>query len=84
MAKSKFVLNYSLQYELQLWLGNFKYLDLFKILYLCCVIADDNECESDPCQNSGTCIDGENSFHCECELFTGDLCQYGKFAYYSV
>ena len=40
--------------------------------------ADPDECASDPCQNSGTCIDGAFSFHCECELFTGDSCQDGK------
>ena len=41
-------------------------------------LIDPDECESGPCQNSGTCIDGAFSFHCECELFTGDLCQDGK------
>jgi len=27
---------------------------------------DIDECLSNPCQNGGTCIDGENEFHCIC------------------
>ena len=27
---------------------------------------DINECQSGPCQNGGTCIDGINSFSCSC------------------
>ena len=37
---------------------------------------DINECESSPCQNNGTCIDGINTFSCECPVgFSGKLCE---------
>ena len=41
-------------------------------------ISDVDECASNPCQNSGTCIDGVNSYYCVCDLFHGDVCQIGK------
>uniref|UniRef100_A0A8C3YL53 Cubilin n=1 Tax=Catagonus wagneri TaxID=51154 RepID=A0A8C3YL53_9CETA len=35
-----------------------------------------NECLSNPCLNGGTCVDGINSFSCECTRFwAGSLCQ---------
>lgn len=35
-----------------------------------------DECISDPCQNNGTCIDGENSYNCTClDGFTGAVCE---------
>lgn len=35
-----------------------------------------DECESNPCQNGGTCIDGLASFYCNCtEDFVGDQCE---------
>ena len=35
-----------------------------------------DECESNPCENNATCIDGFNNFTCACqEGFTGRLCQ---------
>ena len=37
-----------------------------------CVQID--ECESSPCQNGGSCYDGENSYTCICiPGFTGNL-----------
>ena len=37
---------------------------------------DINECESQPCQNSGTCEDQVNSFKCDCvEGYTGLQCE---------
>ena len=33
---------------------------------------DINECHSNPCRNSGTCVDTINGFYCECAAgFTG-------------
>ena len=40
------------------------------------VLLDIDECASNPCQNNGVCIDGVNSFECQCAAgFSGDLCQ---------
>ena len=47
----------------------------YKYLY----IADINECESNPCQHSGLCVDLPNSYQCDCtEGYRGDNCQIGK------
>nr|CAD7258850.1 unnamed protein product [Timema shepardi] len=35
-----------------------------------------NECLSEPCRNSGTCVNSSNSFYCDCLAgFTGNTCQ---------
>lgn len=35
-----------------------------------------NECNSDPCQNGGTCTDGLNNYTCKCpDLFAGKNCE---------
>ena len=47
-------------------------------------IVDIDECESNPCQNGGTCLDGEDGFMCECpEGFEGQLCDQGRQVYLS-
>ena len=43
------------------------------------LLADINECESNPCENGGTCMDLEDGYNCACELgFTGTVCQTGN------
>lgn len=38
-----------------------------------------NECASGPCQNGATCVDGVNSFSCNCRIgFRGTLCNYSN------
>ena len=38
-----------------------------------------NECDSNPCQNGGTCEDGIESFLCSCPFgYESDQCQTGK------
>ena len=42
------------------------------------VIADIDECVSDPCQNRATCNDGVNEFNCSCiPGFNGTICELG-------
>ena len=37
---------------------------------------DINECESDPCQNQGTCLNREAAYECQCvEGYTGTVCE---------
>ena len=37
---------------------------------------DIDDCASSPCQNGGTCVDGINSYTCNCDLgFDGDNCE---------
>lgn len=43
-----------------------------------------NECESNPCSNGGTCMDGENSYTCNCGEtgFTGVNCETSRKDYF--
>lgn len=42
-------------------------------------IADINDCESNPCKNGGTCIDGVNSYKCICsDGWEGTYCETSK------
>lgn len=44
---------------------------------------DINECDGDPCENSGTCNNGENMFTCSCPAaWTGLTCGTGKLSFY--
>ncbi len=54
----------------------------------CCnsfLFADINECDPNPCKNSGTCTDGRNQFTCNCTGTNkvGDTCQLGAYTLYS-
>lgn len=41
---------------------------------------DIDECESNPCRNGGTCVDGLASFTCVClPSYAGLFCEEGKF-----
>ena len=42
------------------------------------LVLDIDDCASAPCQNGGTCVDGINSYTCNCVYgYTGDHCQTG-------
>ena len=42
---------------------------------------DIEECNSNPCRNGGTCIDGANSYQCKCaDGYAGANCEQGKLA----
>lgn len=42
-------------------------------------LSDIDECQSNPCQNGGTCIDEVNSFVCLClPSYGGATCEKGK------
>ena len=46
------------------------------MLYIC---TDIDECDSDPCLNSGTCFDQIDGFICQCqEGYAGDVCEISK------
>ncbi|KAI8486346.1 hypothetical protein Bbelb_358450 [Branchiostoma belcheri] len=37
---------------------------------------DNDDCQSNPCQNGGTCVDGLDSYSCNCaDSFSGDTCE---------
>ena len=41
--------------------------------------ADVDECDSSPCQNGGTCVDGINSYTCDCDDgYKGPDCETGN------
>ena len=41
--------------------------------------SDINECSPNPCLNSGTCIDGVNSYTCKCLAgYVGKNCETGE------
>ena len=49
---------------------------------IACSYIDINECDSSPCQNSGICTDGVNSYSCACRSgYTGLQCQTSKFEF---
>jgi hypothetical protein len=44
------------------------------------LFSDIDECESQPCDNGGTCTDQVNSYLCVCPTgYTGINCETGKF-----
>jgi hypothetical protein len=46
-------------------------------------VSDINDCEPNPCQNSGMCTDGVDSYTCVCDAgYTGSTCETSR--YFSV
>ena len=45
----------------------------------CGIFAEIDECDSNPCQNGGTCEDETSGYQCRCPpLVTGTNCEYGR------
>ena len=43
---------------------------------------DIDDCQSSPCHNDGVCVDGINSFTCNCAHgFIGDDCSISRFTF---
>ena len=64
-------------------LSNFRKYFVFQLCVLIqAFILDMNQCANNPCQNSGTCVDGVGDYACTClHLYYGKNCQYrGKVA----
>ena len=54
---------------------------LFDLLlfFLCCILADINECDSAPCSPGSSCLDRMNAYSCVCGPgITGERCQTSK------
>ena len=57
----------------------FNRLVFFVSLWKLFIFVDINECESNPCENGGTCTDMKDGYMCECESgFTGSDCKTGN------
>ena len=42
------------------------------------MFAEIDDCNPDPCENGGRCIDGLDTYICDCVLgYTGDNCESG-------
>ena len=51
----------------------------FSMNILFTISVDIDDCASEPCLHNGTCIDGIDSYQCQCEAgFNGNICQNSK------
>ena len=54
------------------------YIILFLLKYCYVLLSGFNQCESNPCENDGVCIDVIDGHECECESgYTGPVCEAG-------
>ena len=54
-------------------------------LLSCILLLDINDCQPNPCMNNGICVDGVNSFSCNCAHgFIGKHCSISKFTIFLV
>ena len=51
-------------------------------MHLILLLTDIDDCHEGVCFNDGSCVDGINSFSCDCvDGFEGDLCETSKSPY---
>ena len=49
----------------------------WKLILIFSCETDIDDCAGEPCYNNATCVDGVNSFSCNCsEGYVGGLCEY--------
>ena len=49
------------------------------LLFLCNLLSDINDCVNHSCANGAVCVDGMDSYSCNCAMgFTGAYCETGK------
>ena len=49
------------------------------LVYIFLMLADIDDCASNPCENNGTCIDLVSNYTCNCtQGYTGKNCNIGK------
>ena len=59
--------------------NNNKYVMISPYFIFACIL-DINECESSPCQNGGTCLDGIDVYICSCPVgYRGKVCEIGNY-----
>ena len=52
---------------------------LAKIMFVICIIADIDECHSAPCFNNGSCVGDVSGYTCTClSGYTGSHCEIGN------
>ncbi len=58
------------------WINSYHFMSCFEVYFL--YLSDSNECESNPCQNGGTCTEVGADYQCRCRPgWTGDECTFG-------
>ena len=59
-------------------------MELYPLFVWAFLSSDMNECDSNPCTNGTTCVDGINGYNCTCAAgYTGDRCETGRFERFS-
>ena len=58
-------------------IGNlYNYIHILKVFHDNFIITDSMECESNPCENGGTCTQHDTNFTCTCPSgYSGRLCE---------
>ena len=79
MVKLKFVIfSSSSQFELKSTKNICTLISFYRFQF----VLDIDECQSQPCQNGGTCVGDIDSYNCNClQFYTGRNCEIGNIVY---